>query len=285
MRIFVLKIIRKLWNILQIPILREISGIKLWLPPEHILPKYKRKYPLYDEFLPVLASKLPVESCIIDIGANIGDTCLSMYKTNSSLNFICVEPNLKFFQYLKFNTRKIPPRKIKNIKLMITPLRGSFKLSGSGGTKSMKKSRVIKMKKSSLDNLLEIEQPNSIISLIKTDIDGYDYDVILSGKEYISRIKPLIYSEFMLRDFTSLGNYLKSVFFLINVGYTKAYVFRNTGEFEISVNVSELEEYLRLNVDSFNQFSRVSYFDILFTPENYIDTVESVIKLYKEKLS
>jgi FkbM family methyltransferase len=283
MRIFVLKIFRKFWSTLQIPTPRDVSGIKLWLPPEHILPKYKKKYPLYDEFLPVLAVKLPVGSCVIDIGANVGDTCLSMYKTNSNLHFICVEPDLKFFQYLKFNTRKIPPNNVRNVKLMITSLKGSFKLSGGGGTKSMRKSRVIKMKKSSLDDLLEQEKPKSIISLLKTDIDGYDYDVILSGKESISRIKPLIYSEFMFRDITSIDKYLKSVFFLIGVGYTHAYLFRNTGEFEISMDVSELEEYLRLNVDSFNQFSKVSYFDILLTPENYIETVESAIKIYKER--
>jgi len=281
MKAIVLKSFKKLWKLLQIPTLHKINGIKLWLPPEHLLPKYKSKYPLYDEFLPVLANVLPDASCVVDVGANVGDTCLSMYKSNSSLNFICVEPDHKFFLYLKFNTRQLPVSKVKNKKFLITQFKDSFKLSGNGGTKSMKKSRIKKYRNCSLDYLLEIDKPASVISLIKSDIDGHDFDVILSGKQIISEIKPLVYFEFMFISYESLNNYLKSIIFLISAGYSKAYVFKNTGEFEKSLNINELEKYIRTNVNSYNRFSKVSYYDVLFSAENYTKIAEEAVNNYQ----
>lgn len=277
-----LKFLRKLWKLLQIPTLHKVGGIKLWLPPEHLLPRYKTKYPFYDEFLPCLASALPNQSFVVDVGANVGDTCLSMFKKNSSLNFICIEPSHKFFLYLKLNTRKIPNHKIKNEKLLITPLKASFKLAGNGGTKSMKQSHIKYYKNISLDEFLDIDQPTLDISLIKSDIDGFDFDVILSGQRVISKIKPLIYCEFIFINSNSLDNYLKSVVFLINAGYSKVYLFKNTGEFEISLDITEIEKFIRASIDSYNQFIKVSYYDVLFATENNIEIAEGAIRNYQK---
>jgi FkbM family methyltransferase len=252
------------------------------LPPEHLLPIYKQKNCLYDSFLPVLAKRLPNNSIVVVVGANIGDSCKSMHSSNSSLNFLCVEPDTKFFKYLEFNTRKIPRGNLSLYKLLVTESSGLFKLVGKGGTKSMKVSRRSSIKTITLDNLCSNIDVNSQIGLIKSDVDGFDFDVLLSGRSVISKKQPLVFAEFSFIDSSSLSKYLNVVNFLISANYTSVYIFRNTGGFECSMDLNELENFLRKSVNSSNLFVGVSYFDILFSADNYTNIANLAVDDFKK---
>ena len=274
-----LRFFRKL---LQIPVNKKVGNIHLWLPPEHLLPIYKQKYRLYDSFLPVLANRLPERSTVIDVGANIGDSCKSMYFSNSSLNILCVEPDPKFFKYLKFNTRKIPKHSLFLHEVLVTESGSAFKLVGKGGTKSMQVTNQSSLKTATLDSLCSVISAGSQISLIKTDVDGFDFDVLLSGRSVISEKQPLVFAEFSFVDSSSLAKYLNVVNFLINAKYTRAFIFRNTGGFECSIDLNQLEDFLRKNVNSSNHFVGVSYFDIMFSAENFLDIAKLAIDDFKK---
>jgi FkbM family methyltransferase len=274
--------LRFLRKLLQIPVYKRVGNIHLWLPPEHLLPIYKQKNHLYDSFLPVLANRLPVRSAVIDVGANIGDSCKSMYISNSSLNFICVEPDPKFFKYLKFNTRKVPKQNLFLHKLLVTESGGSFKLVGKGGTKSMQITNQSSIKTATLDSLCSEISVGSQIGLIKSDVDGFDFDVLLSGRSVISEKQPLVFAEFSFLDSSSLGKYLNAVNFLIDAKYTRAFIFRNTGGFECSIDLNQLEDFLRKNVNSSNKFVGVSYFDIMFSSENFLDVANLAVDDFKK---
>ena len=275
------RVLRLFRKTLQVPIKEQIGNVQLWLPPEHLLPIYKNKYPLYDSFLPVLAKRLPERSTVIDVGANIGDTCKSMISANSSLNFICVEPDNKFFQYLKFNTRKIPLDQIKLHKVLVTTTLDSYKLVGKGGTKSMVVTKKSGMKSTTLDNMYDDLKTDSLISLIKSDVDGYDFDVLLSGKSIISKYQPLVFSEFSFIDSRSIDKYLELVKYMISANYITAFLFKNTGEFDSLISLNKLEEFLRKQVDANNQFSTVSYFDILFSASNFQKIAEIAVSDFR----
>jgi FkbM family methyltransferase len=274
-----LRFFRKL---LQIPIYKKVGNVYLWLPPEHLLPIYKQKNRLYDSFLPVLANRLPARSTVIDVGANIGDTCKSMYISNLSLNFLCVEPDPKFFKYLKFNTRRIPKQNIFLHKLLVTESSGAFKLVGKGGSKSMQVTNQSSIKTTTLDSLCSKIRVDSQIGLIKSDVDGFDFDVLLSGRSVISERRPLVFAEFSFVDSSSLSKYLNVVNFLINAKYSRAFIFRNTGGFECSIDLNQLEDFLRKNVNSSNQFVGVSYFDIMFSAENFLDIAKLAIDDFRK---
>ena len=274
-----LRLFRKL---LQIPVYKRVGNIHLWLPPEHLLPIYKQKNRLYDSFLPVLANRLPVRSTVIDVGANIGDSCKGMYISNSSLDFLCVEPDAKFFKYLKFNTRKIPKQNLFLHKVLVTESSGVFKLVGKGGTKSMQVTSQSSIKTATLDSLCSEIRVSSQIGLIKSDVDGFDFDVLLSGRSVISEKQPLVFAEFSFIDSSSLGKYLNVVNFLIDAKYTHAFIFRNTGGFECSIDLNQLEDFLRKNVNSSNHFVGVSYFDIMFSAENFLDIAKLAINDFKK---
>ena len=274
--------LRFLRKLLQIPVYKRVGNIHLWLPPEHLLPIYKQKNHLYDSFLPVLANRLPVRSTVIDVGANIGDSCKSMYISNSSLNFLCVEPDPKFFKYLKFNTRKVPKQNLFLHKLLVTESEGSFKLVGKGGTKSMQVTNQSSIKTATLDSLCSEISVGSQIGLIKSDVDGFDFDVLLSGRSVISEKQPLVFAEFSFVDGGSLGKYLNLVNFLISAKYTRAFIFRNTGAFECSIDLNKLEDFLRANVNSLNHYVGVSYFDIMFSAENFSDVAKLAVDDFKK---
>jgi FkbM family methyltransferase len=274
--------LRFLRKLLQIPVYKRVGKIHLWLPPEHLLPIYKQKNHLYDSFLPVLANRLPVKSTVIDVGANIGDSCKSMYVSNSSLNFLCVEPDPKFFRYLKFNTRKIPKHSLFLHKVLVTESGGAFKLVGKGGTKSMQVTNQSSLKTATLDSLCSGISTGSQIGLIKSDVDGFDFDVLLSGRSIISEKQPLVFAEFSFVDGDSLGKYLNLVNFLISAKYTRAFIFRNTGAFECSIDLNILEDFLRKNVNSSNHYVGVSYFDIMFSAENFSDVARLAVEDFKK---
>ena len=238
-------------KLLQIPVNKRVGNIHLWLPPEHLLPIYKQKYRLYDSFLPVLANRLPKNSIVVDVGANIGDSCKSMYGINSSLNFVCVEPDAKFFKYLKFNTRKIPKQNLFLHNLLVTESGGSFKLVGKNGTKSMQ-------------------------------VDGFDFDVLLSGRSVISEKQPLVFAEFSFVDGSSLSKYLSAVNFLISANYTHAFIFKNAGAFECSIDLNQLEDFLLKSVNSLNMFVGVSYFDIMFSADNFTNIANLAVNDFKK---
>jgi FkbM family methyltransferase len=276
------RILRLFRKLLQIPVRKTVGNTQLWLPPEHLLPIYKQKNRLYDSFLPVLANRLPKNCIVVDVGANIGDSCKSMYGANSSLSFICVEPDAKFFKYLKFNTRKIPKGNLSLYKLLVTESSGSFKLVGKGGTKSMKVSDQSSIKTATLDSLCDDLDVNSQIGLIKSDVDGFDFDVLLSGKSVISKKQPLVFAEFSFIDSSSLSKYLNIVNFLISANYISAYVFKNTGGFECSVDLNQLENFLRNSVNSSNLFVGASYFDILFSANNFTNVANLAVDDFKK---
>jgi len=276
------RILRLFQKLLQIPVRKTVGNIQLWLPPEHLLPIYKQKNNLYDSFLPTLANRLPKNSIVIDVGANIGDSCKSMYGSNSSLSFVCVEPDTKFFKYLKFNTRKIPKGNLSLYILIVTESSGSFKLVGKGGTKSMKVSNQSSIKTATLDSLCADLDVNLQIGLIKSDVDGFDFDVLLSGRSVISEKQPLVFAEFSFIDSSSLGKYLNIVNFLISANYISAYIFKNTGGFECSIDLSQLETFLRKSVNSSNLFVGVSYFDILFSADNFTNIANLAVDDFKK---
>ena len=164
---------------------------------------------------------------------------------------------------------------------MVTESGGAFKLVGKGGTKSMQVTNQSSLKTATLDSLCSVISAGSQISLIKTDVDGFDFDVLLSGRSLILEKQPLVFAEFSFIDGSSLGKYLNVVNYLISAKYTRAFIFRNTGAFECSIDLNQLEDFLRKNVNGSNHFVGVSYFDIMFLAKNFTDVANLAVDDFK----
>lgn len=177
---------------------------KLSVPSGHPLPHYRSDHLLYDRFLEKLAEKLPARTLVVDVGANIGDTYISMVAKNHALDFICIEPHEDFFSYLKKNTAQahndVPALKRPQlIQAFVgaTPIVGA--LISHAGTAQVKESP-------------EAPQPSNYISLsdvlnsqaaidsrpllvIKSDVDGFDFNVIFSLEKWLAKQNIILYFE------------------------------------------------------------------------------------------
>ena len=82
------------------------------------------------------------------------------------------------------------------------------------------------MKSKKLDEII-LDYKIENIALIKVDVDGYDFNVLLSGMEYITKYKPKLFFEYMSLN---KNGYIEIINKLSEVGYKKWTVLNNYGQ-------------------------------------------------------
>ena len=262
----------------------RIGTLVISLPADHKLGKYKKLHVKYDAFLPHLCSYLPPKSYLIDIGANVGDTLAGIVSKNPQLKICCIEPDLYFLKYLKSNVKDIqltfPLVEVTVLPYLIGKDISNISLEGTGGTKHAIPG---------LGNLQTIQLDYALnedlqrISLIKSDVDGFDFDVINSGLDRIQSDKPLIFMEFYLHDIPDLTKYLDSSKHLQNIGYTKFAAFDNFGGLIVKSSNLEILEQLgtyAIKGRKGEATLTIDYLDVLFYTQEDTDFVEEVLKSY-----
>jgi FkbM family methyltransferase len=258
------------------------------MPSDHLLGVYQQNHPLYDRFLPHLAKYLPDNSLVVDVGANVGDTLAAMYRSNDCLGFVCIEPDETFFSILKRNADRIASHysgaSITLIQSLVGASVGATVLSGLGGTKKAIPAPEGDngIKPEALDSLIAISKTQSI-ALIKSDVDGFDYDVIDSAFELISTHRPLLFFECQLDHDFQKAAYERLIAELPSKGYTTFVVFDNFGEVLIETSRSEdvvqlLGYVWRQNIKRSSR--TIYYFDILVGQEKHANLVSTCIADY-----
>jgi FkbM family methyltransferase len=270
----------------------DIEGISVLIPDEHLLPVYQNTHPLYDRFPKFLVKHLPENSEVVEVGANVGDTLTSMVSTRRMLRYLCVEGDDLFFDYLQLN--KAILERFQDHSRIIIDIEKSFvaaelqysSFTGSGGTRSGDLYRPLVGNSSSyiptqtLDAIVERYALRNI-SLIMSDVDGYDYDIILSAWRTIKRQKPLIYFELTPRNDEAIKAYLRVIKKLKDLKYTSFYVFDNFGNYIFNCpsldSMRELCDYV-IRQNSNLGTRTIYYFDVLAVPRSKQNLGERVIE-------
>ena len=198
------------------------------LPPEHPLSMWTSLYKDYDNFLPKLVKEMNSNESIIDIGANVGDTLFRFIDTNSKPNYFSIEADKYFFKYLKKN-KGLLEKDIQNRVTLINELVGN-NLKGNLTQKSNLGSKFLVespdgLETKSLDKII-INENIQNIKLIKVDVDGYDYNVLLSAMNEIKKNKPSLFFEYMSLNKTE---YIELIKKLYEIGYSEWTIINNYG--------------------------------------------------------
>jgi FkbM family methyltransferase len=264
----------------------RVGSYTLTLPYDHLLPLYRRKYPSYDLFLPHLATYLQPETLVVDVGANVGDTTLAMYFASPNLKFVSIEPDLKFFNYLISNLRQIPEDSFSAHQLAISSALGSYRLESRSGTASIEAVTYnTNNQASTLDSLINALHPpfqGKNISLVKTDTDGHDAYVLMSGLVSIKEHQPFLFIECLINESTEIGTFTRLFSKLTDLNYRKCWIFSNTGQLlgeETSFDrlTSLLEEnYKRSKESGYGQ-----YVDLFFATTNNLGLASKCINSYQ----
>lgn len=264
----------------------EINHYSIQLDYSHLLPDYQKEHPFYDRFLPHLVSYLPEGSLAIDVGANIGDTLVGMLGSNDKLEYLCVEASEEFFPYLKRNVASLMAQ---NGQLRISILNEfvgkditNVRLDGRGGTKYAVVGGGTIKSKPMVSILSDLEVNHRQVSLLKTDVDGFDWDVIRSSFEILSHT-PYVYFECHYDKMDQLQQYKRLFTEMISIGYSKFAFFDNFGQFLLSTdNISEVGNLLDYVArQNFHNSTRTNYYyDVLAYSEEKSGQVDEIIREY-----
>lgn len=267
------------------------EGLSICLPSGHQLPTYQQSHRLYDRFLPHLAAYLEPQSVVVDVGANCGDTLAAMLSTSDELQFICIEPDDEFIQYLTKNVEEIrkviPGISVQVDKSFVGKAVTTAALTGSGGSRhAIASDQAVTghtlHSAQTLDCLIAKYSVESV-RLLKSDVDGYDFDVIDSAFSTIEKCLPLLYFECQLdHDFQKHG-YEATLNSLAALNYRYWAIFDNFGELiletdDVSMIMQLLDYTWRLNCKRSTR--TIYYLDIFSSHNGDMEFARRVIQEY-----
>ncbi len=244
---------------------------------------FQQKYPLYNKFLPVLAKHISSEQIIIDVGANIGDTTIDMIQ-HCKNRFYSIEGAVEFYNLMLENVKHLPVELQNRIKTF-NFLAGTGEIGGeietkNWGSASIKISEQKKSAHVALDSL--IEKKTEVI-LLKSDTDGYDYDVILSAQEVLEQSEPILFWENQIDEDFQNDGYKKVYDLLTDLGYEFIFIFDNFGnvihsgtDFE---TLRQINQYIR-SMNDYGCTRTIYYTDVLACTHKYISLIRETMTEY-----
>lgn len=235
-------------------------------------PAYRRAFHLYDTALTQIASvlhdKYPMLKAI-DIGANIGDTA-ALIRDAGQIPVLCIEGDTILLPVLTENVAKL------GSEIVIEP---SFvgpedKVISLNSTDDLGRNACLvdaldpsgSVSLRSLGAILADHPEFCTSKLLKTDTEGFDFDIIRQSMDFIRQSKPAIFFEYdpHLRPDEVHGG-LDTIHMLIDAGYSTFIYYDNFGNYLLNCNscnsevFSDLDCYLASNR---RHGIAVYYFDI-----------------------
>ena len=266
----------------------NINGVSISIDYMHKLPNYQSDHPDYDKFLPHLVKYLAKDSLVIDIGANIGDTLAGMVGSNDKLKYLCIEAAEEFFNDLEKNTKSLKSQnadlQIRIIKQFVGKDIDNVNLVGMKSTKhAILDGGKIKSKTLSLI-LSDLNMEQEKLALLKTDIDGFDWDVIRSSYELLTN-HPYIYFECQYESHEQLNNYKEMFTELQVIGYSNFAFFDNFGNYICTINnlenIHELLSYIERQ-NFYKSTRTINYYDILAYSSDKMNEMKQIINKYNK---
>lgn len=220
-----------------------VGRFEIELPLSHELPRYRSIHPLYDTALGRLAKLLALaypDRSVIDVGANVGDTAATI-RTESAAPLLCIEGSKAFFPLLERNAALLG-RDVFLEHTLIGPERASISgmvqvQRGTAAVVPDDSGAVLQMEP--LEDVVRRHPTLPQPKLLKIDTDGYDCPIVEGSVELWRRAQPVLFFEFD-PDFYPGWDPRPMFEALKAIGYERALVYENTGEYAGSVPLSDL---------------------------------------------
>jgi FkbM family methyltransferase len=268
----------------KLSIFQKFEEYAIELTPDHLLPAYQKNHPKYDRFLPVLVTYLERGCVIVDVGANVGDSLAAMAEKNKVASYICIEADELFFQILEKNVitikKQLQELKVETLQALVGKAITGVVLEGKDGSKHAVLSKTGQIASRALDEILA---GKSSIRLLKSDVDGFDYDVIDSAMGLIQKHKPILYFECQYENENQMAGYLSTLNQLTKVGYTDWTVFDNFGAKILRTKSEEMVGQLIAYIWQQNTHKTtrtIYYLDILVVQESDSVIIDKVLLDY-----
>jgi FkbM family methyltransferase len=248
----------------------QFQGFSILLPEDSLLDVYQQRHPRYDRFLPHLVKLIEPDQTIVDVGANVGDTLAGMAQNNWQSAYLWVEPEESFHALMLHNIARItaarPGLRVVPVKSLAGQGVAGVTLHSQFGTSHAVVSNEGGMQSEPLDAMLQRLPYLPPVRLLKSDVDGYDYDVIGSAMQTISTSKPLVFFECQFEGESQKAGFWDVFGKLEAQGYRDWTLFDNFGEVmlrttDLRVVYQMLEYVWRQNTKAATR--TIYYYDVL----------------------
>jgi len=263
------------------------QGFSILLPDDSMLGVYQQRHPKYDRFLPHLAKFLQPGDTVIDVGANVGDTLAGMAQYNARLHYLCVEPQGSFYSLLLQNIQRISSAHPGLVALPVQSLVGlgvsGVALEGQFGTSHAVAVASGGMQSETLDSIVARHPALPPVRLLKSDVDGFDYDVLASATRILQNDAPLVFFECQYENDAQKAGF-EALFPLLQAqGYTDWTLFDNFGEVmvrtgDLKTIASMLQYVWRQNMHGATR--TIYYYDVLCARPSDSAWIDRVLASY-----
>jgi FkbM family methyltransferase len=250
----------------------RIGRYTILLPGDSRVVAYKSAFGLYDTALgdiaAIVRAKYP-NLHAIDVGAYVGDSA-ALIRASGDIPVLCIEGDRALFSLLAENLSRmgagieieqsfvgadgdsVDPNKIDNLGRTAS-LVGASKADGTIPLRS-------------LDRILDGHTTFRNAKLLKTDVEGYDFDILRQSIGLIRKVRPVIffeYAPYFRPEAPDAG--LDTIRLLIESGYSDFLYYDNFGNSMAHVKAEQLTLFSDLHgyLASHRKFgTAVYYFDI-----------------------
>lgn len=233
-----------------------VGRFSLLMPEDHKLDLYQRQFGLYDralaEIARAVAGKYP-GAPVIDIGANIGDSAALICRYQD-LPVLCIEGNPTFLAYLRRNLAHLPGC-VEIAETLIGSALGAIAagtMHTGDGTARIDIDTATHAEDGipiePLGSLLHRHPRYSSARLMKCDTDGNDFDIILSSKDLLASLLPVLFFEFdpTIRK-SGIRQGIAAISALEEIGYRRFLVYDNFGNMMRPVEGNAAQEFKDLS--------------------------------------
>jgi FkbM family methyltransferase len=250
----------------------DIGRYRLRLPSGSRLPEYKARFRLHNVAIGTIAnalhSKYP-DLHAIDIGANVADTAAAI-RQSFDIPVLCIEGDSTIQPTLQGNAGVmgrgvlIEPSFVGldgvSVNLgKVTALGRNASLRGAVGGGGSVRLR-------SLRQILERHPAFENAKLLKTDTEGFDFDILRQSLEFIAGARPIIFFEYDPSFTPSEPDAgLDTIKALIGIGYKHFVYYDNFGNRLLSVSATHQRTFRRLHTylaSNRRHGTAIYYFDI-----------------------
>jgi FkbM family methyltransferase len=263
----------------------HLHGRSLLMPAEHPLALALLQYPQYNRPLALAIKALAASSVhktaitVIDVGANIGETVAVIEQLNPGIcSYLCIEADQDLAEICRFNHRG--NSRIQTEQRFIGENEGSLVMLEDDGRASPSTKLVMETEAeevSQYNRLVRLDtiaipfaEAHGCLTLIKVDTEGYDFSVLRSGPELLSRYKPALYFEWYPALLAGLNEEVWDGFdYLEKFGYSHFVFFSNRGDYYCKI--SRPDHFLLHSLAGATYQNRdLPYFDVFASTDEAI---------------
>jgi FkbM family methyltransferase len=219
----------------------EHGGFKFYYPSRSGIGRALAREHSRDSMLQVVCSQLEGDApFVIDVGSNIGTSLIQIKLAKPGARVLCVEPSTRYAPYLRRTIATNGWRDVELVERLLGASHGEAVLNSNTSSASVAARDYShsdtavgsdRLQMTTLDSLLSDKHREVALRLLKTDTDGYDFDVLLGAVGTLRKYMPPVYFEFapfLLRGASREAHDLPR--FLAALGYGSFLILESSGK-------------------------------------------------------